>query len=373
MRFIPNVLIGELLILILLIVVVFRPLFKKKRLPDSFAVVSLLAFCLSVLFLFVFEATLLLLIIAGLSFIVFLTNGRALQRFFNGLYVDRYSISFTIVSYIQGVLIVIFIILCIIFQPVLVDESFYTTELYTGSFLRGFTKKIDVSRPVNLVLSEYSAKVDMSDTTDSSLRQADEILVVFLSDVGTMVQDSDLRLMRAAEMGLDIISGDFYAGDMPKTGTDLDSGFFSSQLMKSLTLHFLPPLDAATQEVFLQIKEKELEALLFLAGQRSNFVVVVAEGLAREAALNMQYKYPDFIVSVFDGSENNTYYKRGIADLAFTSPFDALFSSFDGFSGYGEYKEFREFAKKEEPARKFAELLFEHVQNSGTGGTNDTF
>lgn len=367
---VSDVLIGELALLMLLLMVTLRPLFKNKKYIDSFAVIAAVAFCLAMLQLFVFGANILLLIITAISLMVLLTNVRALQRFASNLYIDRYSIHFCIASYLEALCILLCIFLCILFSPDPINKDFRDTQVYFGSFTRGFTEKTELFRPVNLILTEYTIEKSSTNVTSESSK-SEQPLVVFLNDVGTSVEASAIRLSLAAEIGVNSIVGDFYTDDMPKTGTALDSAFFSSHLMKSITLQFLPPLDAVAEKAFLQQKELELEALLILARERSTSVVIVAEGLVKQVALNAQRKYPDFVVSVFDATESEMlkeYYGRSIADLAFTSPFDALFSSFGGFSGYKDYKEFREFAQTEKPALRFAELLLQNVQNVNKGG-----
>lgn len=368
MLFISDVLIGELVVLLLLLMVTLRPLFKKNKYADSFAVLVVLAFFVAMLQLFIFGASVFLVLIVSISLLVLLTNVRALQRFAKGLYVDRYSIPFHIASYIEAICIVLCIALCVLFQPEPINKNLRDTQVYFGSFSRGFTEKKDLFKPVNLILTEYSIE---GTEVNSERSEFEPPVVVFLNDIGTTVDDSALRLSLAAERGMNIIVGDFYTDDMPKKGINLDSSFFSSHLMKSMTLHFLPPIDTVAEEAFLKQKELELDELLILARKRASSVVIVAEGLAKQAALNAQRKYPDFVVSVFDATEDmelKEYYGRGIADLTFTSPIDALFSSFEGFSGYMEYKEFREFAQRENPALRFAELLSEHVQDMTKGG-----
>lgn len=371
MLFISDMLIGELTLLFLLLMVTLRPLFKKKKYLDSFALVAVFAFCLAILQLFVFAANILLLIITALSLFVLLTNIRALQRFASGLYTDQYSTPFRVASYLEGVCIVLCIVLCILFQPEAVDKNIRDKEVYVGSFARGFSKKTEIFQPVNLILTKYGKKNtrEVFSVVDSEFELP---LVVFLNDGGTSVEDSSIRLSLAAKMGLSIIAGDFYAKDSPKTGTNLDSTFFSSYMMKSFTLHFLPPIDAVAEKGFLKQKELELDELLLIAREKSSSVVIVAEGLAKKVALNAQLKYPDFVVSVFDATEEKAlkaYYEKGIADLAFTSPFDALYSSFGGFCGYMGYKNFREFAQNEKYALRFAALLLKHVQDVNKGGS----
>ncbi|MFI3257712.1 MAG: hypothetical protein R3Y36_05380 [Spirochaetales bacterium] len=370
MVFVSDTLIAQLLVLCLLLPVTLRPLSKNVKYLDAPAFFAPVALFLAVLQLFIFGIHILSLLITILALSVTITNRKSLHRFVHKLFVDRYTLGFCVISYIQGLVAIAVIVLCIIFQPLPIQNNAAVATVYSGSFASGFEKKTNPLTLSDLIIYEY-----LPTPQENSFVLLNP-LVIFLNDIGTQAADSALRLNIAAQAGIHILTADFFADDAVQTDTYLDSGFLSNPVAKSLAVQINPAINASTQNALLRQKELELETLLALAKKSASSVFIVAEGTAKQAALNLLHSHLDFIAGIFDPTEDeilNAYYGRGIADRAFTQPFDAFIFSFKGFSGYKDFKNHRTFAKNQDVTAHFAELLAEKIQLSYKDNNNDSF
>ncbi len=361
MNFFSNALVGQLVVLASLLMVTLRPILKKSRNMETMAFISAIAFICTILLILIFGISLLLLLNLGLSLIVLISNIASMYRLTQGLYSDSHSSLFSVVSYIEAFLIVLFIVLIVVFRPMSYNADVQNKELFTGSFSRGFTEKTGLLERTNLIVTEYSLS-NIANPEDDNLAE-EGLVVVYVSPVGVTSLDAALRLTTAAEMGLTLLTGDFFASDAPKTNTQIDSPLNNNPILAPYTLHFLPKLNEQQKNVFLEKKELELEALLSIAGQKFSSAVIVAEGDLTPIALEMKKKYPNFVIDVFSVTKDanvNTYYDQGLADLVLLNPFDARFSKFESAR---EYNEFNEYAKTEKPHLRFARLLTEKVSN----------
>ncbi len=367
-----NAFIGQLIVLVFLLFVTLRPLLKKSRNLESLSVFAAIAVCLNILLIFIFGLSFLLIISFCLSLIVLIANIASIYRLVQNLYSDRHSTLFTVVSYIEAALVVVCIGLLFFFMPVTYNTDFQEKELYTGSFARGFSQKTSFVDKTNLIITEYSA-THLNIYSSSIPVLSPEIAVVYISPYGTTSQDAALRLTNAAEMGLNIIAGDFFVLDAPKTGTSLDSSININPVLKPFALHFLPQLQASQKQAFLDQKKLELETLLTIAGQKYSSVIILAEGDNKVIALEAKKNYPNFVLDVFsttNDAELNAYYAKNIADIVLLNPFDALLSQ---FSSIRDYNEVFSYANTEKPALRFARYLADHLESFTTEEANDPF
>ncbi len=354
MDFFNDILVGQCVVLALLLFATLRPKLKKTQNSETFSVFSVIAVFLSSLCILIYGLSIMWLVLLLLSLLVFITNIASLYRLTNSLYTVRSSLLFCFFSYLEAFLSVICLVACFFFQPAIYNSSIQEKTLYTGSFSRGFTEKVELLSKTNLIVTEYSEP--------ESIQNTNNIAVVYISTIGTTSEDSALRLSTIAEMGVNVFTGDFYAQDALKTGTEIDLPRNANPILTPYTLHFMSKPDLHQKDAFLEQKALELEVLLSLAGQKYSSVLIFAEGDIREVALEARRKYPNFVAGIFSSTEDDVlefYYGKGIADFALMNPLDALLSKFDTFD---EYTTFRSFAKTEKPHLRIARLIVGRIK-----------
>lgn len=305
--------IGEIFVLLLLIPVLTRPLFKKQKYAGSIVTVSPLCVLLSIVLIFIYGLSWSRIITGALSVLVLFTNMRALQRFGSKLYIDYYSLAFRIAAAVETVIILCTLVVFFFCRPP-VPALYPERTVYTGSFTHGFTAGYELFRRIDLVTYRYGAY------------DGAKPLVVFLPDTYTTSEDSEPRLRECAQRGMTVFTGDFYNDGSLQ-------GFYSLLLKYGSTKRFfLHHLVNANETHSREIRQKliarntrEAETLLVLAGDFAESVVIAAEGDSLETARSLQKKYPLFVRGVFDASAGLPYYERGWADLFFVQPLDAFF------------------------------------------------
>ncbi|MGI5173184.1 hypothetical protein H0R92_06245 [Treponema sp. OMZ 840] len=343
--------IGQATVLLLLLPVVLRPLFKKRKHADSTVMLSPLSFVLSLLLIVVYGLSYMHILTASLSLLVLLTNVRALQRFNSQLYVDYYSLTFRIAAFFETLCILFACIILYFFHPAGTMTNAVKT-LYTGSFNRGFSQRQEFFRPINAITTAYlpADYQSLSDAGKNGFTQK-KPLVVFLPDTKNVSNDSSLRLSAAAEKGIPVLTGDFYKSRVPDReahGTFL-LDYFQTKAFFTRRLHKNEAAYKTLRAHLIRQKQAELEALLIIAGNDASSVVVVTEGDALTCAKALYLKYPDFICGIFDASELKgiimprsfsqtqesaplsadereaaAFYASGTADLISIHPFDAF-------------------------------------------------
>ncbi|WP_428770430.1 hypothetical protein V1L52_00970 [Treponema sp. HNW] len=361
--------IGEIFVLLLLIPVLTRPLFKKQKYADSIVMVSPLCIVLSIVLIVVYGLSWSRIITGAFSILVLLTNMRALQRFGSRLYVDYYSLAFRIAAAVETLLIVCTLVVFFFFRPS-VPSLYPERTVYTGSFTHGFTAGYGLFRRINLVTYRYG-------NCDSGKSVQDRPLVVFLPDTYTTAEDSQVRLSACTQKGISVFTGDFYVDDGGIAGGIRG---FSSLLLRygSTKRFFLHHLVHANETFSQEIRQKlieqrrrEAESLLVLAGDFAQSLIIAAEGDSLQTAYALQKKYPLFVLGVFDSSAGLPYYKRGTGDLFSVQPLDAFFMFYKtergrtGSSFGGTVRRF--FALQNEEREKksyghFAEALYSYME-----------
>lgn len=352
--------IGELFVLLLLISVLTRPLFKKHKYADPVVMVSPLCVGLAIVLIFIYGLSCSRIITFMLSMLVFFTNIRALQRFESKFYVDYYSLAFRIAAVVETLLIICTVVVFFFFRPSV--PAFYPErKVYTGSLAHGFTAEFELFRRVNLVTYRYG------------VYDRGKPLVVFLPDTYTTAEDSQLRLSACAHKGISVFTGDFY-GD---SGIQAPYSFFlkSGSTKRFFLHHLINANETFSQEIRQKLIERnmrEAETLLVIAGDFSESVIIAAECDSLETARSLQKKYPGFVKGVFNASAGLPYYEQRKADLSFVEPLDAFFMFYKAersrpgtFSFTDTVKRFFALQREERENKSynlFAEALYSYME-----------
>ncbi len=371
MSFDNDILIGQLVVLFFLLLATLRPIFKKTKSTDTIAIVTIVAFFVNVLLILTFGLSVLFIIIFCLTVLVFITNIASLYRLKHSLFLDRYSFKFTFFSYLEAFLVLITLGLCLFFQPVPVDQSVQTKEIYTGSFSHGFKTKSVFFEKTALITTEYKEPVILTDN-ETTYKEPSKTAFLYLSSISSSSSDSALRLTTMAQMGLTVFTGDFYASDAMKTNTVLDSPFVNTPVFKLFALHFQSPLSTEQEEILLKQKELELEELLFIAGQKYSSVVILAENDVKNIAKRAQIKYPAFILDVINDAPDkiaSEYYNTGLGDFALLNPLDAYLSQFGSWS---DYENLKTIGKTENPHQRASRGYVKALESLTKESTHDT-
>lgn len=245
-------LVGGLLICGLIILLALRFLVHKRAKVDSIVMASPIVLVFSIFYIFAFGANIITLSLFILTFFVFLTNYRALQRFANGLYVDYYHAYFSITSFLEALCTIVFIVFFVIYAPVSDTPtngfSVSRTNL-TGSAAYGLSEKTKVFQSTNAIVYEY--------TGDSGVDETKPILL-YVPDLFCQSSDFEPILGAFAREGYRVIAMDIKFSDITYLSKFLDNRFvkpFAMRIQKvSAPEKFEENLQGYIQKKGLEIK-----------------------------------------------------------------------------------------------------------------------
>ncbi|MGP1510266.1 MAG: hypothetical protein ACTTIU_07000 [Treponema lecithinolyticum] len=368
----PDVLIGESAVLILLLPVLLRPLLKKHARVDSAVTLAPLAFVLSLTLTAVYGFSYARLALIILSTAILLTNMRALQRFASRLYVDSYSTAFRIAAGIELILVVCSAAVLFYLRPHTINPK-PQLSVYTGSFERNFKAKTEVSRPVSLVVYEYGT---------SFAANTNEPAILFVPDTYEVCADYELYAQEAVKQQRYVIAGDFYRFPASENASPSER-FYNSRSFKAFTVHKRAAMQKAetvrdtrklrgtaqnTQSIehqrFIRRKQAEIEAMLVIAGQKTSSLIIAAQGDSFAAASILKEKYPGFISAVFNTQTGTDSFSFIRDTLTVSEPLDALFLFYGGVSGIGDFYKARRLQKAEAGSPAFAKALAPYIQRA---------
>lgn len=219
-----NPLFGQLLILSLLFINSVRIFFLKFGKVDSLAVLAPLCVVLSVLQIIAWKADVFSLTILFFSVFAFIINFRALLRFISGLYVDHYSMAFSVGAIFIAVLVILQTVLMILFWPYSIKVSDYNIEKkvvrLTGSFREGFseTGPFVVSNAQAYVYNPVNAV-------------SDDVFVLFVPDKRADTSHYEPYLRAVANCGYKVLSVDYFSKDLKWLHNGADISYFRRMVM----------------------------------------------------------------------------------------------------------------------------------------------
>lgn len=206
---------AQLLVLGMTIIVCIRFLFTKYARIDAIVIFSPLATFFALLVFFNWGAELLSTLILLLSFVVLITNMRALYRLSAQLYVDHYNAGFIAFSVIYLALALLFTFICVVFHPVKYRlEDFgvqRTAQSLTGSFSNGYQvrKSLFEKSHTTGILYTYEKEALESEGTPEADKNAP--LVLFVPKSTSSVVHYEPYLIMLAQKGYRVLAADFYS------------------------------------------------------------------------------------------------------------------------------------------------------------------
>jgi hypothetical protein len=206
-----DIVFAEVLILILLLPVVLRPLFRRSHQVDSIVLLSPVSLLCAVLVLIAFGIHFSTLIAFIMSFVVFLTNGRAFVRFTGKLYVDYYKVPFRIVSFIEGFLIALCILMLFIWGPKKIEPT--KTYPITGSYSRTITERKGYTSSTDGFIYEFDTKEPLFSN----------LMILLIPSQYSNGEDFFPLLQNLSIMGLPSVTYNSFVKDIPYFGNWLDS------------------------------------------------------------------------------------------------------------------------------------------------------
>ncbi len=302
---------GELLLLLLIIFCTSRIFFTKNASIDSAVFLSPIVFLLSILEIFVWGLNPLLLIVFFLSIVILITNGHALIRLSNRLFVDYYSPVFIVFTVIE-LLVALFLTACLIFfAPV--NYSFKENGikrekvLLSGTLANGLTESSTVSEKLNAsgILYKYEPIKNSPD--------ADKPIVLFVSSAKAPVSMYEPYLLLLAKKDYQVFACDFYSSDARIFNSFADLPYFKRFF--SLLLNFLNPKE------FKKIERKEKNLIpkeysavtkfLLEKHGKTKKVFFVTDKMNSDSILNVMDEFPENQSGFFSLSKISEYKSSG--------------------------------------------------------------
>ena len=168
---------SQMLIVFLLFIVCVRFFFAQNLTIDSCAVLAPVAFFISLANIFLWNLTIPNIFLAALSFIVFATNFRAILRLFSRVFVDRYSVAFSVFSILELSLIVFSAVILILNRPVKIEPRNFgskkTVYRLSGSISHGFEQLLpgDFFYSSTGTLKIYEPLTNFSENTETTTHE----------------------------------------------------------------------------------------------------------------------------------------------------------------------------------------------------------
>lgn len=221
---------SQMLIVFLLFIVCVRFFFAQNLTIDSCAVLAPVAFFISLANIFLWNLTIPNIFLTALSFIVFATNFRAILRLFSRVFVDRYSVAFSVFSILELILIVFSAVILILNRPVKIEPSNFdskkTVYRLSGSISHGFEQLLpgDFFYSSTGTLKIYEPLTNFSENTETTTHELpaptqeltqkkQKPIIVFCGSETAETQDYEPYLLFLSKKGFTVLTADFYSHD----------------------------------------------------------------------------------------------------------------------------------------------------------------
>lgn len=319
--------VGGFLILCMLLIVSFRFLFRKRNGIDGIALLSPVAFIVSLFYVAAFGLQWFSIFLLCFSLIVLITNFRALQRFIGKMFVDYYHLPFCIVSAFEGLIAIISIVLLFIFSPEKtidfsgkINKEIVQIEkkqtLYTGSATRGVFLKSNLFSSTNVILTEYFEHGDeMSFSTDNNP------ILLYVPDFFSYGIDFEPVLIELAKKGFFILSADLFLSDIQYFDGLSDSYAFRPFAMRMARRKNESDFD---KNLYMLIKKKtrELEFMKVFIAQKYGEVPIVLLADKNVAIAGKNIFQEDDIIALDLNGNGGIEYSKPIEVLFRTKEFN---------------------------------------------------
>lgn len=206
--------ISELFVVMLLAVLCLRVLFIKRVKVDSLTILAPFALFVSVLLFFCWGVRLPEVLLLVVSFIAFVFNLRAMLRLANGLFVDRYSVPFTIFSLLWTAIVVALGVAIFMLREVQISPANFgvTKEVYEyyGSLETGYTPRPDTTdklftKPQDACVNIYYKSTS---TIAQDLARFTPVLL-FCGDKRASLFDYEPFLIKLASKGYIVVAAQY--------------------------------------------------------------------------------------------------------------------------------------------------------------------
>ncbi len=268
---------GSLFILVILLPAVLRFFFHKRAALDTAVLLAPGSFGAVLLYIAAYGISLVSLALLALSLVVCITNFRAFLRYVNGLVVDFYSPVFCISSFLEAILVVMFLVLQLIYPPFSDKEVFFTTQsrpsyteqhsILSGSGYSGLVERSSLFGPANVSLYTFSP----ADENENPI-------ILYIPSLCTATEDFETVLTGLAEKGFTTVSADCNLSDIQYADPFLNRAFVRPFYMR--IQKFNNPGGYAAFEA-TSAQKKVMEAKVLYDYIRGNYpsreILVVAE------------------------------------------------------------------------------------------------
>ncbi|NLM00646.1 MAG: hypothetical protein GX220_04245 [Treponema sp.] len=302
-----NIFAGEILVLVLLLVTEMRPFFLKNitynHETDVLSILSLVALLLSILLILVFGIYFSLLVLFLLSLFVFLANIKAFFSVCFSLHRSNFSVFFIIISVLQFLLTVGFLILLIIYSPLIEKNKTQVTvltEVFSGDRFQGFLETKNTFKKNSIKVTKFNPN------TEKILGQ-----IFFIPDIYTNAQDNAFSLKALCQKGYEVIV--------------VENSKFMPFKMR-LKYRYNKNYSEENYEILQKIIIEQIKNALALL-KPSDKVFVLTDGKLYDAWENLDINYKNLLHGIYKINETEQIYNydAGFGNLVLINPLECAF------------------------------------------------
>ena len=332
---------------------VFVPkIYTRYQKYDSLAVLPIIILIISFLLLNAFGLTHSILIAIFLSLIVFLFNLRNFYNLCTGLNKDSYGPGFIVISVLQNIALVAFLLLLLFYFPPLLKTEKPSSMIFYGSHKAGYFEKTSIFEKTTAKLDIYQAVFEeetvTSVTEDSEIstevtdleeiiqeteKEEEQIVekekpspknVIYLSDVFVTTQDAQGTLSYVADKGYNVFAFSFF--DKLNYFNNLKDSYSFSPFFMRYAYKKQDENILKNTEMFVHQKIIEYTSILTIMENFGQLpVYILAEGNCIAAAEEIQDKYPQAVLGIYKINVDDKIegYIDGFANLQQTKPLES--------------------------------------------------
>ena len=327
---------------------VFVPkIYTRYQKYDSLAVLPIIILIISFLLLNAFGLTHSILIAIFLSLIVFLFNLRNFYNLCTGLNKDSYGPGFIVISVLQNIALVAFLLLLLFYFPPLLKTEKPSSMIFYGSHKAGYFEKTSIFEKTTAKLDIYQAVFEeetVTSVTEESEISTEEIIqgtkkeekqivekekptpknVIYLSDVFVTTQDAQGTLSYVADKGYNVFAFSFF--DKLNYFNNLKDSYSFSPFFMRYAYKNQDENILKNTEMFVHQKIIEYTSILTIMENFGQLpVYILAEGNCIAAAEEIQDKYPQAILGIYKINVDDKIegYIDGFANLQQTKPLES--------------------------------------------------
>ena len=325
-------------------------IYTRYQKYDSLAVLPIIILIISILLLNAFGLTHSILIAIALSLVIFLSNLRNFYNLCIGLDRDDYHPLFKVVSLIQNILLLIFLIILIIYFPTILKTQKSQSILFYGSHKAGFFEKTNLLEKTTAKLDLYNAiyeeeekstveteisteETEIEEIIQETQKTEEQIVekekpspknVIYLSDVFVTTQDAQGTLSYLADKGYNVFAFSFF------DKLNYFNNFMDSKTYSPFFLRYeyknKPENLQKNKEMFVHQKITEFTSILTMMEKFGQLpVYILAEGNCIPAAEEIQQKYPQAVLGIYKINVDDKIegYIDGFANIQQTKPLES--------------------------------------------------